>query len=500
MAAHRLVSAGWRVVMLERGPWVERGPHSADPAASMMLTPHYSTESAYRVPEGAYGTNPGAVCCVGGPSVYYGGASFRLREADFTPGPDVVGSSGARWPFGYGELEPYYAEAERLLDVAGDDADDPTRPPRSGPYPQPAPPLPGVSQRFRDAARALGLNPFPLPLAINFAAEDGRTACEACRTCDTYACAVEAKNDLAVALLRPLVRHGLEVRPDTVATGLAESGGRISEVRAWDKVRQEAVTFRGRHVMLAAGALGTPHLILTSELQRLNPAGDAVGSYLMRHCSAIVAGFCSFRPDPDRTFHKNLAILDYYFGDRDGTRLQSQRIGSIQQMSTLPVSLMKSKLPRIWNRVPLDGFVEHLTAALVIAEDEPQRSNRVTIDRADPDAFGVPRLCVAIRYSARDEERRRLLVHRAKRILRQMGAWSFLHAHSLKTFSHALGTVRMGVDPATAPLDEFCRYRGVQNLLVVDGSTLPTSGAVNPSLTIGAIALRAAEHLLNGTS
>ncbi|MBE3072680.1 MAG: GMC family oxidoreductase, partial [Acidobacteria bacterium] len=116
MAAHRLVSAGWRVVMLERGPWVERGPHSADPAASMMLTPHYSTESAYCVPEGAYGTNPGAVCCVGGPSVYYGGASFRLREADFTPGPDVVGSSGARWPFGYGELEPYYAEAERLLD------------------------------------------------------------------------------------------------------------------------------------------------------------------------------------------------------------------------------------------------------------------------------------------------------------------------------------------------------------------------------------------------
>jgi choline dehydrogenase-like flavoprotein len=499
VAAYRLVEAGCRVLLLERGPWVARGAHNWDPAATLELTPSYSKESAYRVLAGGYGPTAGAVSCVGGPSVYYGCASFRLRESDFTPDPEIVGSSGARWPFSYSELEPYYTQAELLLNVAGDDTEDPTRPRRSAPLPQPPAPLAGVSERFRDSARALGLNPFPLPLAINYSAVDGRKACQACRTCDTYACAIEAKNDLAVALLGPLVRRGLEVRAETIGTGLVESRGQITEVRAWDKRRGEAVSFRGRHVILAGGALATPHLLLASDLQRVNMAGDAVGRYLMRHCCAMVFGFCNSRPDPKRVFHKQLAVLDYYFGDRNSRRFQSRRIGSIQQISSPPAALMKVHMPRFWDPVPMGGFMEHLTSALILVEDEPRRSNRVTIDRTDVDGFGLPRLCITHRYTARDEQGRRMLVRRTKRILRRVGAWSF-YTHAVRTFSHALGTVRMGVDPATSPLDEYCRFRGIRNLLVVDGSVLPTAGAVNPSLTIAANALRAADCLVNGGS
>ena len=92
-----------------------------------------------------------------------------------------------------------------------------------------------------------------------------------------------------------------------------------------------------------------------------------------------------------------------------------------------------------------------------------------------------------------------MVVRRTKRILRELGAWSF-YTHHVKTFSHALGTVRMGTDPETAPLDEWCRFRGIDNLRVVDGSALPTSGAVNPSLTIAAIALRSMDHLVREES
>ena len=92
-----------------------------------------------------------------------------------------------------------------------------------------------------------------------------------------------------------------------------------------------------------------------------------------------------------------------------------------------------------------------------------------------------------------------MLVRRAKRILRGLGAWSF-YTHHVKTFSHALGTVRMGTDPEAAPLDEWCRFRGLDNLRVVDGSALPTSGAVNPSLTIAAVALRSMDHLVREES
>ena len=426
-------------------------------------------------------------------------AAWRFDSAKPTSRPirRSSGGSGARWPFAYDDLEPFYAEAERLLDVAGDDAGDPTRPPRSAPFPQAPAPLARVSESFARAARSLGLSPFPLPLAINFASNNGRKPCEACRTCDTYACAVEAKNDLAVAVIAPLQKRGLEVRTGIAVTGLTAKDGRITDVRAWDRSRGESVSFQGRHVVLAAGTLASPHILLASDLQRLNPAGHAVGRYLIRHCAAMVFGFCNFRPDPDKVNHKQLAVLDYYFGDRGTRRFQDRRIGSIQQISTPPHQLMKAHMSGFWERVPLGGFVQHLTSALVMAEDEPLEENGVTIDRTSIDAVGLPRLAITHRYTRRDEQRRRMLVQRAKRILRRVGAWSF-YTHNIKTFSHALGTVRMGEDPATSPLDGFCRYRGIENLVVVDGSALPTGGGVNPSLTIAAIALRAAGHLVDG--
>jgi choline dehydrogenase-like flavoprotein len=85
------------------------------------------------------------------------------------------------------------------------------------------------------------------------------------------------------------------------------------------------------------------------------------------------------------------------------------------------------------------------------------------------------------------------LVSTARELLRRTGARIF-YTHNISTFSHAVGTVRAGRDPATSALDEFCRVRGLENLYVVDGSYMPTAAAVNPSLTIAANALRTAER------
>jgi choline dehydrogenase-like flavoprotein len=239
----------------------------------------------------------------------------------------------------------------------------------------------------------------------------------------------------------------------------------------------------------------SPHLLLTSGLERLNPARAAVGAYLMRHACAMVFGFCNDRPDPGRVFHKHVAVTDYYRGDSAAPAGAPSRLGSIQQISTPPHVLLEARAPFPFRGVPLHGFVEHLAGALVIAEDEPRAGNRVTVDWSDVDAIGLPRLDITHAYTPADEARRRGLVRRARRILRGVGAWSF-YTHEIKTFSHALGTVRMGPDPAAAPLDEWGRFRGLENLRVVDGSAMPSSGAVNPSLTIAALALRSADHLV----
>jgi choline dehydrogenase-like flavoprotein len=486
MAAHALVRSGRRVLMLERGGWVERGESNWGAEGAFVLTPHYAADTRMRVLQGRRWQEQRLCTCVGGPSVFYGGASFRFREEDFRPDPEIVAGSGAEWPFGYAALEPFYGEAERLLGVAGEAGVDPTEPPRSLPYPSGPGPLAATSRRIAEAARSLGLRPFRIPLAIDYGGAGG-SACVGCTTCDAFACAVSAKNDIATRVIPGLLARGMELRPDTAAVRLVEERGRVVAVECYDRARGERVTYRGDRVVLAAGALATPHLLLASGLERRSPAGAAVGRYLMRHCNAMTYGVFPGRPDPAGEHHKQIAIHDYYFGDAD-PRAPAGKLGNIQQVMAPPLSLVRAMLPRGVRGVA-SLLIPHLTGLLVIAEDQPRPENRVELDRGASDGSGLPRLRVVHRYTRRDHAARRALLRRARAVLRRAGAKATV-TWKVTTFSHAVGTVRMGADPGSAPLDERGRFRGVENLFVADGSALPTSAGVNPSLTIAANALR----------
>ncbi|MEO5567612.1 MAG: GMC family oxidoreductase, partial [Gemmatimonadaceae bacterium] len=175
-------------------------------------------------------------------------------------------------------------------------------------------------------------------------------------------------------------------------------------------------------------------------------------------------------------FDKQIVFLDHY-----------DEAGSIQQL-TPPLGLVKSYLPRGF-RSEGARFVSHASGLIVIAEDQPRLENGVAIDWKRTDRFGLPRLSVHHAYSRADDAAARVLTRSARRILREAGARLFW-THSIETFSHALGTVRMGVDENTSPLDGEGRYRGIENIYVADGSALPRSAGLNPSLSIAANALR----------
>jgi choline dehydrogenase-like flavoprotein len=245
-------------------------------------------------------------------------------------------------------------------------------------------------------------------------------------------------------------------------------------------------------VVVAAGALATPHLLLASGLEERNPAGDVVGRYIMRHCNGIVHGIFAQRPDRSLPFHKQIGIHDYYFGDTEAGAPPG-KLGSLQQLTSPPVGIVTRRVPRLVRGLVPQG-VRHVMGLLAIAEDRPQHENRVRVDRAAHDAFGLPRLVIEHRYDERDHAARDTLMTHARQILARAGAHAFKE-HEIETFSHALGTVRMGDDPETSPLDRDCRFRGIDNLWVVDASCLPLSGAVNPSLTIAANALRVGARL-----
>ncbi len=507
--ADPLVRAGKRVLMLERGDWVARGPHNWEPDGSLDLTPYYSKETPYEVAPGSDTTASlldrlvtgrtkaaeiGGYYCVGGPSVFYGAVSMRLRAEDFVPAPEIRGDSDAEWPYRYDEIEPYYSAAERLLGVAGVAGQDPTDPPRSSGYPAALGPLSDTSRMIGAAAERLGMHPFRLPLAINYSATDERAACVACTTCDSFACAIGAKNDVATRVLPPLLDAGMELRPGVVVTRLVRDGARIGRVQCVDRTTGEALEFSGRQIVLAAGALATPLLLLASGLEAVNPGRGVIGRFLTRHSNAIEFGLFRRPVNPRNQFHKQLGIHDFYFGHpvAGGPR---GKLGGIQQLQSPPVGLVKAHLPAGVGAVVGALLIPRTTGLLVMAEDEPRAENRVRIDSAREDRFGLPRAVIKHAYTERDLAARDALLGQSRRILREAGAvWTY--SHYIHTFSHAAGTVRMGNDPATSALDAYCRFRGVDNLRVVDASVIPAGGGLNPSLTIAANALRVGEDLL----
>jgi choline dehydrogenase-like flavoprotein len=495
-AAHALVGAGCSVLMIERGGWVPRGPEASRIDNFVVLSPYYSRQAGYRARNGTWRTRPvGALFCVGGASVFYGGVSFRFRESDFEPPPDLVGDSGAEWPIRYGDLEPFYGEAERLLGVAGDAAEDPSAPWRSTGYPAGANPLTPLSTHLAASARGLGLHPFPLPMAITFSPRDGQPACIRCGACDGWPCPVSAKNDVATRLLAPLIARGLTLHTRTAAVRLVERGGRIRSVECVELDSGRRYAVQGEHVLVAAGALATPQLLLASGLDRLNPGGSTVGRYLTRHANSIVYG--RLRQEfPRDGLGKDLAILDYYDGDPHAPDAPPGPLGSLQSMPSPSPGVIATQVPPPVSWLA-SRLVRRVAGLLAIVPDQPDQSNGIALDRHRLDPAGLPALTITHRYSPRDRAALQALCRRARRILRGAGAVWFYH-HAIRTFSHAMGTVRMGLDPRRSALDDECRFRGVANLRVVDASAFPTPGGVNPSLTIAANALRAATRLAGG--
>jgi choline dehydrogenase-like flavoprotein len=490
LAAHVLVESGRDVVMLERGAWPMHPAVSNAPRTVPELDPFFGLRNAYRRGIGGNGGLPGQQANVGGPSLYFAAVSSRFRAADFEPAPEIVGDSGAEWPYRYDDLEPFYSAAETLLGIAGPVSGGATEPYHSAAYPQTLGRLTATAQRLHDAAARLGLRPYRLPLAINFDEQNGRAPCTACPYCDGFACLIAAKNDIATHVIPRLLHRGLRVEANTTVIRLHAARGRVSAVEAVRVRTGEIVRFRPGTVVLAAGSLGSPALLLASGLERENPAGELVGRFLMRHCNAHAFGIFRHVVDAAGEFHKQIGIDDFYFGHPNIIEPPG-KLGSMQQMATPWAALVN--LPQ--RLAPaLARLIDHMTGFLVIAEDQPRAENRVTVDRSRRDRWGGPAVHTHYRNTKRDFAARAALLREAKRVLREAGAVTHI-IWPIRTFSHAVGTLRMGRDPRTSVLDEFGGYRGLENLFVTDGSIMPTSAGVNPSLTIAANALRAAQHI-----
>ena len=497
MSAYKLMSKGYSVLIIEKGKrplrddscWDEVRLHLKDPMYRSS-TPFYVDQKNGKI-ETMWSDDT-----VGGMSTLYGAVSFRMREDDFN-GPPLADKNerdlSCAWPYSYKDIAPYYSEAEKLLGIAGEKGSDITEPPIKGKFPQRANAVfSRPSKKLWKSAQDLGLHPFLLPMAINFDGKHGKGQCIRCSTCDHYLCKIEAKNDLSVAILPHLESKGVTLLSQSRALKINTVKNRAVSVDIANESTGEIYTIKADNIICSGGALYSPYILLCSKIDEIT-GNKNIGHYLMRHINGVVAGVFPSVANPDKILQKQIGIPDFYFGDPEGKRKPYGPWGMIQDVSSIGKGVIKANSPAGLKNIA--AFLsDYLINLLCIAEDTPNYNNRVFINNSAKDNFGMPTLHVYHRYSKRDIMARNALYKEAKRILRNAGALLF-YSMPIETFSHALGTCRMGLNPETSVVDENCKVHGMKNLYVIDGSAMPSGGSVNPSLTIAALALKAADSI-----
>lgn len=431
---------------------------------------------------------------VGGNTKVYGGAMFRLRERDFETVPHKGGIS-PEWPVKYRDFAPYYRRAELLYEVHGKRGVDPTEPAIEDDYPFPPlahePRIQEVADRLRKRGRA----PFQIPLALKRNESDPlRSPCIRCNTCDGFPCLVDAKADADLNGVRPALQHAnVTLLTNARVTRLLTNGAarEVSGVEA--EIEGEKHFFRGDIVVVAAGAINSAALLLGSASDKhpngLANSSDLIGRNYMRHLNGAMLGM-SRRRNPV-VFQKTLAMNDYYWGE-EGFPFP---MGHIQLLGKTDRGIVGADAPFFAPGFVLEQMAKHSIDWWFTAEDLPHPDNRVTLDKN-----GAIHLAQRDRYRAHFDR----LMDRWKAELKAVdrdGCFLPLSLYLFKKIptlgvAHQNGTCRFGKDPKTSVLNPFCQTHDVDNLYVVDGSFFPSSGAVNPSLTIAANALRVGDHLL----
>ncbi|MFE8017927.1 GMC oxidoreductase [Streptomyces antibioticus] len=501
--AHRLAPSGKRVLILERGGYLPRERDNWDSTAVFV-------QGRYRAPEFWYDKNgnefpPEVNYYVGGNTKFYGAALFRLRPQDFGEIRHYDGLSPA-WPIGYEDLEPYYTQAEHLYLVHGRHGEDFTEGPASGQYAYPPVEHEPRIQQLSDDLEKQGLHPFHLPIGVNLTQDgDGRathaSACIRCDRVDGFPCLLGAKSDAQVLCVDPALEHPnvtMVTHADVRQLETDESGQTVTGVVA-DLGDGNTQTFTGDIVVVACGAVNSAVLLLRSANSR-HPGGlanssDVVGRHYMRHNNLALMAV-SREPNPTK-FQKTLAVNDWYFGADDW----EYPLGGIQMLGKSDADQIHGEAPRWAGKVspdmPFEVLAHHAVDFWLCGEDLPLAESRVTLDKDG----GI--------HLALDEKNNieglKRLRHKLQGMLGHLG----MHPHRLLNHSiylhkgmpigataHQAGTVRFGTNPATSALDVNCKAHDLDNLYVVDTSFFPSIGAVNPSLTAIANALRVGDHLI----
>lgn len=474
--AWALRDCGARVLVVERGGFLPREPENHQPE-QMYIKGRYKNAGFWYNGRTGEPFSPGVYYWVGGNTKFYGASMPRFRRSDFTEVRHQEGTSRA-WPFTYDDLEPYYGQLERLLDVHGSVGEDPSEPEHSQSYPFARLEHEPTIERLASSMRAQGLHPFHTPNALNVSTQADRAAVTTADGCpDDTGMKAEAENKL----VRPAVEAGAKLMVDTVVTRLLTSPDGRRVIAAEARHRGRIVRINAQKIVVAGGAVNSAALLLRSATKD-HPRGLAnssglLGRNYMVHNSTFFVGVNPFRVN-DTKWQKTLGMNDFY----EAGQATEFPLGNLQMLGKLQGPMIKPARPWTPNWA-LDLMTRRSVDIYLTTEDLPSLDNRVRVDNDR----------ILIDWQPTNLTPHHELVRRVTRIVRKAGyPLIFTEKMGIATNSHMCGTAVAGHDPATSVLDANCRSHDIENLWLVDASFFPSSAALNPALTIGANALRVA--------
>jgi choline dehydrogenase-like flavoprotein len=495
--AHRLAATGKQILILERGDYLPRERDNWDSTAVFV-------SGKYRAPEFWYDKHgdqfpPEVNYYVGGNTKFYGAALFRLRPEDFGELRHHDGISPA-WPIQYDVLEPYYTQAERLYLVHGQRGEDPTEGPASGPYAYPPLQHEPRIQQLNDDMEKQGLHPFHLPIGVDLT-QDGNgwpthdSVCIRCNRVDGFPCLVKGKADAQVICVDPALTYdNVQMVTNAYVRRLETDASGRSVTKVVTALGDGSTAeFSANIVVVSCGAVNSAVLLLRSandsHPRGLANSSDVVGRYYMRHNNLALMAV-SKEPNPTQ-FQKTVAMNDWYLGSDDW----DYPLGGIQMLGKSDDEQIRGEAPRWAGRaapnMPFEVLAHHAVDLWLCGEDLPLSDNRVTVDADDNIHLVLDEKNNIAGLNRLRHKLQGMLGHLGMHEGHLLDHSIYLHkGMPIGATAHQAGTVRFGSDRATSALDPNCKAHDLDNLYVVDTSFFPSIGAVNPSLTAIANALR----------
>jgi choline dehydrogenase-like flavoprotein len=493
--AQRLARAGWSVVALEAGPW-----HDSE---TKMVSDEAGSRDLYwndiRVSGGSepldYGANNSGRG-VGGGTIHYAAFCPRLHPSDFRT--RTLDGVGADWPISYGELEPYYEAMEREYPVSGP-ASYPWGKPHGYPY---RPKQAGTAGlKLAEGCYKLGIRVCEGgPIGINAGTQGLRPHCIFRGFC-LYGCKVGAKASTMITHVPDAIAHGAEIRTNCMAAEiLLDDRGLAGGVRYFmedeqGNLREEVQ--RARMVIVGGYAIETPRLLLNSTSARfpngLANSSGLVGKNLMAQAGQVVVGRYAEMIRQYKAPPACVCTEEFYETDR---RNDFARGYALQSVAPLPISMTTIVSEGLeafgWRLREAMAEYNHYACFGVLGELLPDERNYVTLAE-EKDRYGLP---VAKTVFNLFENDRRLISAGVQRAIAVHQAAGADQTFSVDRYAHLVGTCRFGFTPQDSVTDRWCRAWDVPNLVIPDGSFMPTQGASNPALTISANSARVADYLI----